>query len=296
MSRIAYVNGAYVPVAQAQVSAEDRGFQFADGVYEVWPLRNGRLIDHAPHMARLHRSLAELAIASPMGDGALQAVIAETVRRNRVRNGIVYLQITRGAAPRDHTFPARASPTLVIYARAMDQTALAHRHKEGVGVITAPDIRWGRCDIKTVSLLPNVLARQAAKEAGASEAWLLDDAGFITEGTASNAWIVDAAGVLRTRALGHDILPGATRAALARLARDRQMRLSEQPFTLDDVFAAREAFLTSAGAAVTPVVACNGRAIANGIPGPITRALQAAYREDGASTGLTVAAPQNPDV
>lgn len=284
MSAIAYVDGAYAPLDRARVSVIDRGFQFGDAVYEVWAVRNGRLFDAEAHMVRLHRSLAELRIAPPMSERALWAVINETVRRNRVRFGIVYLQISRGAAPRDHAFPAsEVRPTLVVTAKSLDLRALAKRSEEGVKVISAPDIRWARRDIKSVNLLPNVLMRQQAKEAGAFEAWFVDEKGFVTEGTASNAWIVDTEGRLRTRGLSTDILHGVTRATLLTLARERQMKVSEEPFTIDDAKRAREAFISAASNPAVPVVAIDGTSIGDGRPGPITKALRAAYL--GAESG-----------
>ncbi len=278
MSQIAYVNGAYTPLRRASVSILDRGFQFGDGVYEVWPVRGGRLRDVDAHYARLWRSLDELRITHPMGEGALRAVIAETLRRNRVDFGIVYLQISRGAAPRDHAFPSPAvSPTIIVTAKNLDRALTERRSGEGVSVATAPEIRWARRDIKSVNLLPNVLARQAAKEAGAFEAWFVDQRGYVTEGTASNAWIVDAEGRLRTRELSNDILHGVTRAALLTIARARQMKVVEGRFTIAEAKAAREAFISSATNPATPVVSIDGAWIGDGRPGPIVIALRAAY-------------------
>lgn len=278
MSRIAYVNGAYVPLAAAHVSIQDRGFQFGDAIYEVWAVREGSLYDAEEHLGRLKRSLAELRIDLPMSEASLMAIVREMMRRNRVTNGIVYLQVSRGAANRDHTFPsARVKPTLVLTAKNLDRRAIARRMEEGVKVITAPETRWARRDIKSVNLLPNVLARQAAKEAGAFEAWYVDADGYITEGTSSSAFIVDAEGRIRTRGLSNDILHGVTRAALLKIARERQMAVSETPFTVDEAFAAREAFISAASNPALPVVAIDGRPIGEGRVGDITRALQAAY-------------------
>ncbi len=283
MSRIAYVNGAYVHHRGATVHIEDRGFQFADGVYEVWSVQAGRLVDADGHFARLDRSLAELRLQAPMTRPALEAVLAETLRRNRVRFGIVYLQITRGTAPRDHAFPgSETPPSIVVTARAIDRRALEARVQSGVAVVTTPDIRWGRCDIKSVSLLPNVLAKQAAREARAYEAWLVDEGGHITEGASTTAWIVDANGRLRTRKLGYDILPGVTRATLLRVARERQMPVFEEAFTVDEAKQALEAFMSSASGIVVPVVAIDGVQIGDGAPGPTTLALRAAYFEGAA--------------
>ncbi|MEZ5996711.1 MAG: D-amino-acid transaminase [Hyphomonadaceae bacterium] len=278
MSRTAYVNGAYVPLRAASISITDRGFQFADSVYEVWAVRGGRIFDDAAHMARLRRSLAELRITLAISDAALWAVVRETMRRNRVRDGIIYLQISRGAAPRDQVFPAAdVKPTLVVTAKTLDRAAIAARAAAGVKIISLPETRWARRDIKTVNLLPNVLARQAAKEKGAFEAWFVDCDGLVTEGTSSTAWIVDAAGALRTRALSNDLLHGVTRAALLAIARERQMPVEERPFTVAEVQAAREAFITAASNPATPVVEIDGAAIGDGRPGPITQALRAAY-------------------
>lgn len=279
MTRCAYVNGAYVALGASAIGIEDRGFQFADGVYEVWSLYRGVLLDCEAHLVRLERSLRELRIDNPMTRVSLLAVLRETVRRNRIRDGLVYLQITRGAAPREHGFPKDAAPTVVVTVRRIDQAVLARRAREGVRAITTPDIRWGRCDIKSVSLLPNVLAKQEAREAGAYEAWLVDRDGFVTEGTSSTAWIVDGQGCLRTRALGNDILPSVTRAVLLTLARERQMAVEERAFTVAEAKAAEEAFMSSASAVATSIVAIDGVAIGSGTPGPIAQALRTAYFE-----------------
>jgi len=278
MSTTAYVNGVYAPLNAPLLSVLDRGFQFGDSIYEVWAIRGGRLFDAPEHMARLKRSLAELRIDLPMSDAALTAVMRETVRRNRVHDGIVYVQVSRGAAARDHVFPAaQTRPTLVITAKNLDRAALTRRAEAGVTVITVPEARWARRDIKSVNLLPNVLARQAAKEAGAFEAWFVDADGYVTEGTSSTAWIVDVQGRLRTRRLSHDLLHGVTRAALLRLARDRQIKLNEEPFTVADVKAACEAFISAASNPAVPVVAIDGVPIGNGKPGPIALSLRAFY-------------------
>jgi D-alanine transaminase len=275
MSRIAYVNGRYLPHSQAAVSIEDRGFQFADGVYEVCEVRGGRLVDERRHMARLDRSLRELRMARPMSAAALGVVMRETVRRNRVRDGIVYVQVTRGTAPRDFPFPPEGThPTLVITARNQDAAKLAKLAEQGIAVATAPDIRWKRVDIKSVALLPNVLAKQAARDRGAREAWLVDAEGRITEGGSSNAWIVTAEGVLVTRPLGNDILPGITRSVVLDVLAAQGLRLEERPFTVDEAYAAREAFVTSASQIVMPVVKIDGRPVGEGRPGPITLRLR----------------------
>lgn len=278
MSQVAYVNGAYLPLRRAAVSVLDRGFQFADSIYEVWAVRAGRLYDQAEHFARLRRSLYELQIEPPMAEGALRAIIGEVMRRNRVHDGIVYVQISRGAAPRDHFFPTPSvRPTLVITAKNLDRRAIAARATDGVKVISAPETRWARRDIKSTNLLANVLARQAAREAGAYEAWFVDDEGFITEGTSSNAWIVDVAGILRTRPLSHDLLHGVTRAALLAVARRMGLALEERAFTIAEAQAAREAFISAASNPAIPVIAVDGVAVANGRPGPLSRALRAGY-------------------
>jgi D-alanine transaminase len=287
MSRVAYVNGAYVPLSETAIGIEDRGFQFADGVYEVWSLYDGLLLDFEAHLQRLERSLAELRIAQPMSRAALTAVLRETVRRNGYRNAIVYLQITRGAAPRDHAFPGGdILPSMIVTVRRTDRTALARRQREGVAVVTMPDIRWGRCDIKSVSLLPNVLAKQSAREAGAYEAWLVDAAGLVTEGTSSTAWIIDADGRLRTRPLANDILPGVTRATLIACAQERQIAFEERAFSVADALAAHEAFMSAASGALTPIVAIDGKTIGDGAPGPVTLALRAAYYEGAGALAL----------
>ena len=278
MSRIAYVNGRYLPRAKAGVSVEDRGFQFADGVYEVCEVREGRLIDERRHMARLARSLSELRIAPPMTPAALSVVLRETVRRNRVRDGIVYVQVTRGAAKRDFPFPApETRPTVVVTARSNDLARLEQLAGEGVAVITMPDIRWGRVDIKSVALLPNVLAKQAAREQGAREAWLVDAKGRVTEGASSNAWIVDKEGTLITRQLGPDILSGITRSVVIDVIRAQGLAFEERAFTVEEAYAAREAFVTSASQIVLPVVTIDGRPVGNGAPGLVAAALRREY-------------------
>jgi D-alanine transaminase len=279
MSRIAYVNGRYLPRAEAKVSIEDRGFQFADGVYEVCEVKAGRLIDERRHMARLARSLAELRIAPPLTAPALSVVMRETVRRNRVRDGIVYVQITRGAARRDFPFPpAGTKPTVIVTARSNDTARLEQLAAEGVSVITMPDIRWGRVDIKSVALLPNVLAKQAAREAGAREAWLVDGQGRVTEGGSSNAWIVAKDGTVVTRPLGSDILPGITRAVVIEAIKAQGLAFEERAFTVEEAYAAREAFITSASQIVLPVVSIDGRPIGNGAPGLVATGLRRNYR------------------
>lgn len=276
MSRIAYVSGHYVPHREAAVHVEDRGFQFSDGVYEVIAVRAGKLVDEELHLARLHRSLSELRIAPPLGDAALKIVMREVARRNGVRNGIVYLQATRGAAPRDHAFPKSAKPTLVVTARTA-RPANPRVGDEGVGIITIPDIRWQRCDIKSVGLLPNVLGKQQAREAGVYEAWQVDGEGRITEGTSTNAWIVTADNEVVTRAADHAILNGVTRLAVLDIIHREGYRLVERPFTAAEAQAAAEAFLTSTTSDLTPVVRIDGKPVGDGRPGPLSRKLRAGY-------------------
>lgn len=278
MSRVAYVNGRYVPYARASVHIDDRGYQFADGVYEVCAVRGGRLIDEAPHLKRLERSLGELRIAWPMGVAQLRHVMHETVRRNRVGDGLVYVQITRGVARRDHAFPASSlKPSLVVTARNLAVEKYEDLAAAGVAVITLPEMRWARCDIKSIALLANVLAKQQAREAGAFEAWFVDRDGFVTEGASTNAWIVDAAGVLRTRRLDRSILPGVTRGEIIPLCRQLGLRFEEAPFTVQAAQGAREAFISSASAGVLPVVLVDGVRLGDGKPGPVALSLRTAY-------------------
>jgi len=276
MSRIAYVNGRYLPHASASVHIEDRGFQFADAVYEVIAARGGRLVDEDMHLARLHRSLKALKMAAPMGDAALKLVMQEVLRRNGIADGFLYLQVSRGSAPRDFHFPKRAEPSLVMTARRHRGPA-AKLVEEGVGVITIPDIRWARPDIKSVSLLPNALGKQQAKEAGAYEAWQVDRDGYVTEGTSSNAWIVTAAGELVTRQADSGILNGVTRLGLIGLMQREGLKLVERPFSVAEAKAAREAFLTSTTNFVLPVITVDGTPVGNGHPGSITTRLREAY-------------------
>lgn len=280
MSRIAYVNGVYSPHGEAVVHIEDRGFQFADGVYEVWSVFDGRLADFDGHMTRLQRSLSELRIRMPMSPQALTIVLRETIRRNRVDNGIVYLQITRGTARRDHPFPpADTAPSVIVTSRRVDQAKAEAQAKKGVAVVTRPDMRWGRCDIKTVGLLPNVLAKQSAREVGAYESWLVDELGLVTEGTSTNAWIIDANGVLRTRDTQANILRGCTRSTLMEIIKAEGIPFEERAFTVEEAKAAQEAFFTAAGAFVLPAISIDGVKIGTGKPGPITRRLREAYLE-----------------
>lgn len=286
MSRTAYVNGQYVPHRRAAVHIEDRGYQFADGVYEVMAMAGGEWVDEGGHLDRLDRSLAELRIPPPMGRRALRLVARELMRRNRLRDGMIYMQVTRGVAPRDHAFPVHVVPTLVLTARRTPRRSETRR--AGVKVITVPDIRWKRCDIKSVALLPNILAKQAAVDAGAYEAWQVDADGHVTEGCASNAWIItgdrDGEGEIVTRATDSSILSGITRWAVTRLAAEAGLALVERAFTVAEAKAAREAFLTSTTSHVTPVVRIDDVPVADGRPGTLTRRLQTLYDAHAADT------------
>ena len=278
MSRIAYVNGRYLPHAQAVVHVEDRGYQFADGVYEVIYLHEGRLIDSALHLDRLERSLSELRIGWPIGRPALQAVLCQMVARNRRRTGLLYMQITRGVARREHAFPpSQTRPSLVVTLRAAPAlpASLEGWH---AAAVTLPDQRWARCDIKSVGLLPNVLARQAAREQGAQEAILYDAAGLVTEGASTSVWIVDALGTLLTRPLSHAILPGCTRAALIEALQAAGIAVRERAFSLAELRDASEIFLTSASSFLKPVVRLDDLAVGNGSAGPVSRRLFGLFR------------------
>lgn len=278
MAMIAYVNGEYVAMDDAQVSIEDRGYQFADGIYEVCLYIGGRFWDFAGHLDRMERSLRELRMNAPMSRNALHIVMKQLVRRNGLTSALVYIQATRGVAPRNHAFPpSQTPPSLVMTAKRFDLDGSDAIAAKGVSVITHPDIRWGRVDIKTVSLLANVLAKQAAKEAGAAEAWLLRE-GVVTEGSSSNAWIVDSAGALITHPKGFEILGGITRQTALACAADLQIKVHERAFTIEEAKAAREAFITSATNLVTPVVAIDGAEIGDGAPGPVAQRLREAYK------------------
>lgn len=278
MSRWAYVNGRFARHAAAGVHIEDRGYQFGDAVYEVWAVADGRLSDAAGHFARLTRSLEALRIPSPMSRRALEIVLRETVRRNRVADGLVYLQISRGVAPRSHPFPVPPpAPSVVVTAKAIDSRAAHRKADHGVAVVTTPESRWARCDIKTTNLLPNVLAKQAAVEAGAYEAWFIDDLGFVTEGSSTNAWIIDRDGVLRTRDIQANILRGVTRASVLAVAAETGLTVSEGPFKASDVLEAREAFMTGASTLVTPVISLDGAPVGDGTPGPVAKRLRELY-------------------
>ena len=278
MSRFAYVNGQFVRHGEAAVHIEDRGYQLADGVYEVWAVFDGKLADAEGHFARLWRSLDELRIAHPMSEASLTLVLREAVRRNKVREGLVYLQVTRGVARRDHAFPNPAvPPSVVITAKSVDRAATNAKAEKGGSVISVPENRWARCDIKSIGLLPNALAKQAARERGAVEAWFVDDMGLVTEGASSNAWIVDAEGMLRTRDTNANILRGVTRSTLLEVIREAGLPISEKPFTIAEAQAAREAFITGAGSLVTPIVQLDGVKLGDGKPGPVAMKLRGAY-------------------
>jgi D-alanine transaminase len=278
MSRIAYVNGRYLPFAQAKVHIEDRGYQFGDGVYEVCEVRGGRLIDERRHLERLKRSLGELRIRMPVSTRALGVIMREVVARNRIGYGIVYLQITRGVARRDHAFPSReVQPSVVVTARTLNQVRNEALAQQGIAVVTIPDNRWDRVDIKTIGLLPNVLARQAALERGVRDAWFVDAHGRVTEASSANVWIVTSNGTLITRHADNAILRGITRTVLFDTIRAEGLTVEERAFTLEEAYGAREAFITSASQIVLPVVRVDDRIIGDGKPGPVAIALRRAY-------------------
>jgi D-alanine transaminase len=275
MSRIAYVNGRYLPMRDAKVHVEDRGYQFADAVYEVCEVRGGRLVDERRHLERLNRSLGELRIRTPMSAAALGVILREVVARNRVGNGLVYLQISRGVARRDHAFPSpQPEPVMVVTARATNMRLNDALTENGIAVVSVPDNRWGRVDIKSVGLLPNVLARQAAIDKGARDAWFVDAAGAVTEASSANAWIVTNEGKLITRHADHAILRGITRSVVLDEVKEQNIAVEERAFTLQEAYAAREAFITSATQIVMPVVQIDGRVIGDGKPGPVAAALR----------------------
>jgi D-alanine transaminase len=275
MSRIAYVNGRYLPFRDAKVHVEDRGYQFADGVYEICEVRGGQLIDERRHTARLQRSLGELRIPMPMSVTAIGVILREVVAKNRISYGLVYLQITRGVARRDHAFPSPSvAPSMVVTARSLNLKRIEALAATGIAVMSVPDNRWGRVDIKTVGLLPNVLARQTAIDQGARDAWFVDKDGVVMEASSANAWIVTAEGALVTRHADHAILRGITRAVVFDAVKGQGLSIEERTFTLQEAFAAREAFITSATQLVLPVVKIDGRMIGDGKPGPIASALR----------------------
>lgn len=287
MSRIAYVNGAYVDHADAGVHVEDRGYQFADGVYEVCEVKDAAIIDQRRHLDRLDRSLSELRIAWPMDRNALGVVLAETARRNRVRDGIVYLQVSRGVARRDHVFPVQSTtPSVVVTARASDPAIAALKAETGINAIAVDENRWDRVDIKTVGLLPNCMARQRAKEQGAAEAIFVDVDGMVKEGAATNVWIVTMDDKLVTRPAEHGILKGITRTVTMEAAAALGLEVEERSFSVDEAKAAREMFITAASTLVMPVVQFDEASIANGKPGETARALRAAFHSHAERTPL----------
>lgn len=278
MPRIAYVNGRYLPARDAVVSIEDRGYQFSDGIYEVCEVRGGAIIDERLHLERMRRSLGELRIALQLSPRALAVIMREIILRNRVRDGIVYIQVTRGVARRDHAFPPPGTPpSLVVTARNLDTRANEKKAAQGITVITVPETRWARPDIKSISLLPNVLAKQNAREQGAAEAWFVDREGRITEGASTNAWIVTQDGKVVTRPADNGILRGITRAVLIGSIQARNLLFEERPFTVAEAYAAREAFVTAASQIVMPVVRIDGQPIGGGSPGPVAMALRASF-------------------
>jgi D-alanine transaminase len=280
MSRIAYVNGGYVPLRQAMVHVEDRGYQFGDAVYEVCEVRGGRLVDERRHLERLRRSLEALQIRLPMSHSALGIVLREVVARNRIGYGIVYLQVGRGVARRDHAFPAPdVPPSLVVTARPLNARRNEALAAAGIAVVSVPDNRWGRVDIKTTGLLPNVLARQAAIAQGARDAWFVDNDGKVTEAASANAWIVTEAGRVVTRPADHGILKGITRTVLFDVIKAQGLSLEERAFTLAEAYAAREAFVTAASQIVLPVVRIDGHVIGEGRPGPLATALRRTFHQ-----------------
>jgi D-alanine transaminase len=285
LDQIAYVNGSFVPLGEAKVSILDRGFLFADGIYEVAAVLDGKLIDNASHLARLERSVGEIALALPETIDRIQEIQKELIARNNLVNGMVYMQVTRGAdTGRDFAFPKAAiKPTLMMFTSVKD-IVNAPSAKSGIAVITVPDIRWARRDIKSVALLAQVLAKQAAAEAGAGEAWMIED-GMVTEGGSSSVFILTQDDVLVTRQNSSAILPGCTRKAVVALAEERQLRVEERSFSVQEALAAKEAFITSASLFVQAVVSIDGKTVANGKPGPMTDRLREIYVDFARATG-----------
>lgn len=286
MDQIAYVNGSFVPLSEAKISILDRGFLFADGIYEVSAVLDGKLVDNASHLARLKRSVGEIKLTLPETLDRIQEIQKELIARNKLANGMVYLEVTRGAdAGRDFAFPkADVKPTLIMFTGAKD-IVNAESARTGIKVITVPDIRWARRDIKSVALLAQVLAKQAAAEAGAGEAWMIED-GKVTEGGSSSAFILTQDDVIVTRHNGSEILPGCTRKAVVALAEERQLRVEERPFSIEEALAAKEAFVTSATLFVQPVVSIDGKQVANGKPGPMTSRLREIYIDFARATAV----------
>ncbi|WP_417455815.1 D-amino-acid transaminase [Kordiimonas sp.] len=279
MSRVAYVNGAYVPHDEAVVSIDDRGYQFADAVYEGVTVRKGQMVDLEPHLDRLARSMRELAMAAPMDRAPMRFVFREVIRRNRISDGFLYIQISRGVARRDHAFPTTPIvPSLIVTCKRLSIDGVIARAAKGVKAFSESDIRWGRCDIKSTSLLPNILAKQAAKEKGGFEAVLVDSDGYVTEGSSTNMWMVRTDGTLVTRSTDDNILPGITRATLKKLAEEMQIKVETKAFTLEEAKAGAEMFLSSSTGCATPIVELDGHKIGDGTPGPVTKRLVEAYR------------------
>jgi D-alanine transaminase len=285
LDSIAYVNGSFVPLSEAKVSILDRGFLFADGIYEVAAVLDGKLVDNASHLARLKRSVGEISLELPDSLERIEEIQKELVARNKLTNGMVYLEVTRGAdTGRDFAFPKGVKPTLIMFVTAKD-IVNAPSAKSGIAVITVPDIRWERRDIKSVALLAQVLAKQAAAAVGAGEAWMIED-GKVTEGGSSSAFILTQDDVLVTRQNGSEILPGCTRKAVVQLAEERQLRVEERAFTVTEALAAKEAFITSASSFVQPVVSIDGKPIANGKPGPMASRLREIYIDFARATAV----------
>ena len=280
MSRIAYVNGYYVSHLDAAVHVEDRGYQFADGIYEVCEIRDSNLIDVKGHLDRLERSANELDMTMALGRRQLEFVMSEVCARNKVRDGLIYLQMTRGVAPRNHIFPDKDTPSsIVLTARSTPQAASEAKAAHGVSVITVPDNRWERVDIKTTSLLPNVIAKQKAKDAGAFEAWFVDDDGQITEGASTNVWIVTHDNVLVTRDASKGILKGITREGVLMTAERLQLKVEERRFSVTEAQNAKEAFITAATTVVVPVVKIDGKTVGEGTPGEISQKVRTYFHK-----------------
>ncbi|WP_424932175.1 D-amino-acid transaminase [Amaricoccus macauensis] len=275
MSRIVYVNGEYLPEDAAKISVFDRGFLFADAIYEVTSVLDGKLLDFEGHMRRLHRSLGELEMEAPCEDAALEAIHRELMVRNALSEGLIYLQVTRGAADRDFLYPEGVAPSLVMFTQAKG-LRVSPAAERGTKVVSIPDQRWARRDIKTVQLLPSAMGKMAAKKAGADDAWMIED-GFVTEGTSNNAYIVTKDGTIVTRDLSNAILHGITRASVLTFAREAQMKVEERAFTLEEAKGAAEAFFTSASSFVMPVVEIDGQPIGAGVPGPVATRLREIY-------------------
>jgi D-alanine transaminase len=284
LDSIAYVNGDFVPLSEAKVSVLDRGFLFADGIYEVSAVLEGKLIDNESHLARLERSVGEIKLPLPETVARIKEIQHELITRNELKHGLVYIQVTRGAdVGRDFAFPKGVKPTLMMFTSIKDIVNAASA-KTGIGVITVPDIRWSRRDIKSVALLAQVLAKQAAAEAGAGEAWMIED-GKVTEGGSSSAFILTRDDVLVTRENSSAILPGCTRKAVVKLAEERQLRVEERAFTVEEALNAKEAFITSASSFVQAVVKIDGKTVADGKPGPMATRLREIYIDFARATG-----------